>query len=190
MTTSVNEHEGAVLGVIARRQPITRYQLLRAFQCSPVKSYNTSKGSLYPLIVRMVSRGLVQSAPGQGARQTEELSLSEKGYEALRLWVRAITIEHTLNQDPLKVRSISLGELNRSERIRWIANAKGLLLEKKDQLAAYHALVDLPSGDIVHSADDAELEAKLRWLDRLLIQVVDESKAQRVSTYKWADKSR
>src|SRR4029077_6872541 len=108
---TITEAEGSVLGVIARRQPLTRYQLLRAFQTSPVVGLNTSKGSLYPLIGRLVARGLVSSETGPGTRATEVLRLTSRGHEALCAWVKAILPQHTLRYDPLKFRAISLGEL-------------------------------------------------------------------------------
>jgi len=181
----VNEHEGAVLGVIARRQPVTRYQVLRAFQRSPVRMYNSSKGSLYPLIARMVDRQLVVVNGQPTRRETETLSLSESGYDALRLWVQGLRLDQTLIQDPLLVRATSLGEIDRDARIRWIAEAKQLILDKKHELAGYVQAVRLPYGDIVFAAADAELDVKLRWLDRLLIKVVDEAEAERTAAYDW-----
>ena len=41
-----NEAEGAVLGLLARVQPLSRYQILRFFQNSPARFQNVSKGSL------------------------------------------------------------------------------------------------------------------------------------------------
>ena len=50
----VNEAEGAVLGLLARAQPLSRYQILRFFQNSPARFQNVSKGSVYPLVARLV----------------------------------------------------------------------------------------------------------------------------------------
>src|SRR5699024_7136215 len=65
---AVSEHEGTVLGMVARWQPLTRYQLLKAFERSPISSYNTSKGSLYPLVSRMIGRGFLITETGTGPR--------------------------------------------------------------------------------------------------------------------------
>lgn len=183
----VNEPEGTVLGVIARRQPMTRYQLLRAFQRSPLTIQNTSKGSLYPLVRRMLERGMLLCEPGGRTRDTEVLKLTGRGYKALRLWIQGIGPEHMILRDPIKMRALSVGELDRDARIRWIASAKQLLLEKKDAFRAYDKLVKLPYGELINASYDAELDAKLQFLDRLLIQVLREDEPEKTSYYAWDD---
>jgi DNA-binding PadR family transcriptional regulator len=187
LDANVNEYEGLVLGVIGRRQPITRYQILRAFQNSPFATANRSKGSLYPLVRRLVERGLVIAEQGARLRDTEMVRLTALGEAALRLWVQSMNSAIILPYDPIGVRSLSLGELSRDERIQWIADAKELLLNKKDELAAYASMVSLPNGKLLHAADVVALDAKLQWLDRLLIEVVNESQPQRRSFYPWED---
>lgn len=184
---TVNEAEGAALGVICRRQPITRYQLLRAFQLSPVTHPNKSKGSLYPLVSRLLERSFLSTEPGGGARDTEVLRLTERGQKALRQWVNAISSAMILPHDPLKARVVSLGELSRDERIEWIAAVKSEVLRTKEELAAYASMGSIPYGDILNPADDASLDAKLQWLDRLLIKVVNERKPRRRSFYRGDD---
>ena len=58
--------------------------------------------------------------------------------------------------------------------MEWIAAAKQSLLEKKDELDSYHQSVELPYGDIVYGAAAAMIQAKLEWLDRLLIHLVQQ----------------
>ena len=171
---TVNEHEGTVLGMIARWPPLTRYQLLKAFERSPISSYNTSKGSLYPLVGRMIARGFIETETRQGPRESEVLSLSPLGREALNDWIMRIGPQHGMVHDPLQVRILALGELPAEDRVRWVVNAKGLLLGKKDELSNYHGRLTVPFNEIVHSFGAAVIDAKLRWLDRLLLQLVDE----------------
>jgi DNA-binding PadR family transcriptional regulator len=182
---SVSEAEGTVLGVVARRQPVTRYQLLRAFQTSPVAGLNTSKGSLYPLVRRLVERDLVTTKPGEGTRETEVLELTTRGREALRRWVKNIGPEHFLEYDPLQFRVVSLGEIPLADRIQWIADVRQLIWQKRDELHAYRARIRLPYGQVVHSADEARLEAQLQWLDQLLVKVTREDDAERRAYYAW-----
>ena len=170
---AVTENEGAVLSLIARMQPVTSYRLYKAFQDSPTTNYNTSKGAVYPIVARMLSRAFVETkATKSGKRASGELTLTKLGREALQAWVTEAGPELSFSHDPLFDRILSLGDLSREERVRWIADAKALLLEKKEQLNGYRETVDAPYIDIVHGSAVAMIDAKLEWLDRLLIQVV------------------
>ena len=165
---AVNEHEGTVLAMIARWQPVTRYQLLRAFARSPISSYNTSKGSLYPLVGRMMERGFLLTEIGEGPRESELISLSPTGYQALRGWIMNIGPQHSLIHDPLHVRILALGELRPEERVRWIASAEGLLTQKKAELGEYHEALRVPYNEVALNFGTATIDAKMRWLNKLL----------------------
>ena len=169
----VNEYEGAVLSVIARARGITRSGLRKAFQQSPTTSLNTSKGSLYPLIARMIDRGFVSARPGRNAQGSDELSLTKRGRKALASWVTKTDADFSFGNDPLLIRLASLADVSREDRIQWIAETKRVLLEKKEELERFRA----DSGDdeyaeILHGTASAMLDLKLQWLDRLLIRVV------------------
>ncbi len=168
----VNEYEGSVLGQIDRKQPLTRYQLLKALKQDPTTTRKASKGSLYPLVGRMVDRGFVSTCRSVGGQQSELLSLTEQGRKALNRWIVATGPEHSFSSDPLLLRVMSLGSMPRDERIRWIAEAKDLLLEKKRELGADLADDAASYERIVQGTVLAIVNAKLEWLDRLLIEVV------------------
>ena len=170
---AVSEHEGTVLGMVARWQPLTRYQLLKAFERSPISSYNTSKGSLYPLVSRMIGRGFLITETGTGPRESELIGLSPLGHEALGHWVMTIGAQHGMVHDPLHVRILALSALRREDRLRWVVAAKELLNDKKEELREYHDRLKVPFNDIVYSYGVATIDAKLRLLDRLMVQVVD-----------------
>ena len=170
----VSEYEGIVLGAIARTQPVTRYQLLKTLEKAPTTSYNSSKGSFYPLVGRMIDKGLLCAEPGVGTRKSENLRLTDAGREALRSWILATEHEKSFGHDPLLSRLQSLADVPIEKRVEWIAAAKQSLLEKKDELDSYHQNVELPYGDIVHGAAAAMIQAKLEWLDRLLIHLVQQ----------------
>jgi len=170
----VNEHEGAVLGLIARNQPLTRYQLYKAFQLSPTTTYNTSKGSLYPLVGRLIDRGLIGVETNKSRRDAELLSLTKLGYGALTRWIEQTGPQHSIVNDPMLFRVLALSDVSRDERIRWIADAKGLLLDRKQELNTHKQGPKSPYDDIVHGTAVAIIDAKLEWLDRLLIKVVNE----------------
>ncbi len=61
----ITEHEGMLLALMLRQQPVTAYQLFRFFETSPVTSINASKGQLYPAIRRLRERGLIEGAQGR-----------------------------------------------------------------------------------------------------------------------------
>lgn len=170
---AVNEHEGTVLGMVARWQPVTRYQLLKAFERSPISSYNTSKGSLYPLVGRMIVRGFIVAETSDGPRESELISLSPLGREALNRWIMRIGPQHGMVHDPLQVRILALCELPMADRVRWVVSAKNLLLSKKQELKEYHERLKVPFNEIVYNFGVATIDAKLLWLDRLLVQIVD-----------------
>jgi hypothetical protein len=55
----LTDNEGALLSLVLRQQPITGYQIGKFFESSPVHTFNTSKGKLYPMIHRLEERGLL-----------------------------------------------------------------------------------------------------------------------------------
>jgi DNA-binding PadR family transcriptional regulator len=171
---AVNEHEGTVLGMVARWQPLTRYQLLKAFERSPISAYNTSKGSLYPLVGRMIIRGFLVTETSGGPRESELISLSDLGRQALHRGIVKIGSQHSMVNDPLQVRIRARCERAREERLRWVVSAKDLLIGKKEELKDYHERLTVPFNDIVYNFGVAAIDAKLRWLDRLMVQLVDD----------------
>lgn len=173
---AVSEYEGAVLSLVARMQPVTRYRLLKAFERSPTTSYVASKGTLYPLIARMIARDFVTGEAATRGQKAEELGLTETGHRALTQWITGTGPEHSFGHDPLSDRIMSLGDLSHEERVKWIAEAKALLLAKKQQLKDYGNSLEGPYADIVHGAALAMIEAKLEWLDRLFIKVIRDEK--------------
>jgi DNA-binding PadR family transcriptional regulator len=171
----VNEAEGAALGLLARVQPLSRYQILRFFQSSPAKFQNVSKGSLYPLVSRLLERGLIESKAGSGPHGAPVYSLTDRGREALRNWTNRLDCRDMLPLDPLEQRVFSLAELPPTARIAWVARAKELILEKKAELRSHRErMTSYAYGQIVYNADQDRLDAKLAWLDRLLIEIARE----------------
>ncbi len=167
-----NEAEGAVLGLLARIQPLSRYQILRFFQDSPARFQNVSKGSLYPLVSRLLDRGLIASKAGDGSHGAPVYSLTDHGRNALRGWTKRLDGRDMLPLDPLEQRVFSLLELPPVERIAWVAQAKALILAKKAELQSHRSrIIKYAYGETVYNADQDRLDAKLIWLDRLLIEI-------------------
>jgi DNA-binding PadR family transcriptional regulator len=174
-SAEVNEAEGAVLGLLVRKQPLTRYQMLRFFQNSPARFQNVSKGSLYPLVTRLLERGMIQSKTGEGPHGAQVYSLTDVGRTALRNWTQRLDSRDMLPLDPLEQRVFSLAQLTPAERIAWVARAKQLILDKKVELQSHRdRMTKYDYGEIVYNADQERLDAKLTWLDRLLIEFAQE----------------
>ena len=76
----VTEHEGLLLALVLRQQPVTAYQLFKIFEQSPVTSINASKGQLYPAIRRLKARGFLTARKVAGdGRNAEDLQVHRDG---------------------------------------------------------------------------------------------------------------
>src|SRR6185295_15607876 len=112
----ITEHEGMLLALMLRQQPVTAYQLFRFFETSPVTSINASKGQLYPAIKRLRERGLIEGRKVAGdGRGAEALSVTDAGRDMVQSWTRAIDATHITLDDPLRTRILSFDMLSREE---------------------------------------------------------------------------
>lgn len=169
----LTENEGSLLAVIIRDEPITAYQLVMIYEQSPVSSFNTSKGAVYPIIRRLKERGfVVGERVTADKRGTEALKCTSSGLGALKRWVRAVQPGFTLLADPLRTRILSLDLLSRDEQLEWIVETKRLVAEKKAEVAGYDESVTIPFQDVVTKAAQGSLDATMKWLDELLFIVV------------------
>jgi hypothetical protein len=123
----------------------------------------------------MIDRGFIQEGGAKGPRLGEVLKLTPLGKKALTGWIVQTGPEQSFTRDPLLLRMMCLNGLKRSERVRWIADAKGAILEMKRELNEHGQSAEGPYMDIVQGIALSMIEAKLEWLDRLLIQVVNET---------------
>lgn len=174
---SLSDHEGTLLSLVLRLQPVTAYQVSKVYEQSPVSNFNTSKGKIYPLIRRLEDRGLLIKRAVQGdGRKTETLSCTETGRAAVKDWVVQIRDTHLLLDDPLRTKVQSFGLLDREERLAWVVAAKTRLHEKLAELEAYGDTVEVPFKAFVHDNAVSSLRARLDWLDRVLIGIAAPSK--------------
>jgi len=168
----ITEHEGMILALVLRQQPVTAYQLFRMFEQSPVTSINSSKGQLYPAIRRLRERGLLDARKVAGdGRKSEELSVTDAGQAAVREWTRNIEPQHIVLDDPLRTRILSFDVLSREERLEWIARAKALVKQRRAIVDEYNASVDVPFQAFAYSSVTETLRLKMEWLDELLYHV-------------------
>lgn len=164
----LTDHEGSLLTLVLRRQPVTAYQLLRIYAQSPVSSFNESKGSLYPLIRRLKARGLIAAERVDGdGRGAERLTCTAAGKAAARRWVKVLEPRHILPDDPLRTKAISFGLLDAGERRAWVDAARALTQAKMAEVEAYLIGLDLPYKEAIEANALGALQTRLAWLDRL-----------------------
>jgi DNA-binding PadR family transcriptional regulator len=160
---------------VLRRQPVTAYQLFKDYEQSPVSTFNTSKGSLYPLINRLKTRGLIaaEAKPGD-KRNTEFLACTKAGAKAIAAWARQLDSSHVVLDDPLRSKLLSLDQIGREEQIEWVVDAKKLVSERMAAVEVYNQSVTVPFQTVIHNSATTALKAKMEWLDQLLHQLVKE----------------
>ncbi|MEO1169143.1 MAG: PadR family transcriptional regulator [Pseudomonadota bacterium] len=166
---TLSEHEGALLDVVRRNEPVTGYQIAQTYGKSPVASFNKSKGQIYPMIRRFNKAGLIEGSYVEGdGRGTEVWSCTEKGLAALRHWSRQILDAHLLLEDPLRTRLMTFDLLTEKERFDWIMSAKAKVAQKIEEVEAFNSEVDVPFQQFVHDNAISSLRMRMDWLDRLL----------------------
>lgn len=175
--SSLTDNEGALLALIYRRQPVSAYQIGRAFDESPIHTLNTSKGKLYPLLQRLHERGLLSAGSVEGdRRRTQLFECTEAGRAALKAWVCSIRVEHDLLHDPLRKKLQAFDLLTPEEQRRWVEQAASRLRERLTAVEAFEAEGEGPFGALMKENAREALEARLRWLSRLGESVASGSK--------------
>lgn len=117
------ELEHCVLGVVWRRGPCSAYAVRNEFARSPSAYWSTSAGSIYPVVERLVSAGLVSSRPTTvGARGSRALELTDEGRRTLRGWVAHVDpLSTTATYDGVRTKFTFIDALpSRDERRRVI----------------------------------------------------------------------
>jgi DNA-binding PadR family transcriptional regulator len=165
---SLTDNEGALLALILRRQPVSAYQIGRAFDDSPIHTLNTSKGKLYPLLQRLNQRGLVSSDMVEGdRRRTQLFACTDAGRSALKEWVYTVRQEHDLLHDPLRKKLQSFDLLTPEEQMHWVDISVARLRARLAEVEAFDAECEGPFGPLMKDNAREALEARLRWLSRL-----------------------
>lgn len=163
---SLTDHEGALLSLVLRHQPVTAYQIGKVFGASPVHTFNTSKGKLYPMIARLEERGLLaaESVPDDH-RGTKRFMCTDAGRQVLRKWIGAFPPEHDLLADPLRKKVQAFELLTPQERQEWLAQAQQRLEEKLGEVEQWPPELEGPFGLLVQENARAALRARITWLE-------------------------
>jgi DNA-binding PadR family transcriptional regulator len=171
----LTDHEGTFLALVLRLQPVSAYEVSRIYEESPVSNFNTSKGKIYPMIRRLLGRGLIgKQRVEMDARGTELLSCTAAGREAVRSWVLELKPGHMLLEDPLRTKVQSFDLLAEDERIDWILAAKEGLEAQLERLETYGEAVTTPFKEFVHDNAVRSGRARIAWLDRMLAHMLRE----------------
>jgi DNA-binding PadR family transcriptional regulator len=169
---TLTDNEGAVMSLVRREQPITGYQIAKSFDDSPVHTFNTSKGKLYPLLRRLVGRKFLSSeSVPHDSRGTQRFLCTEEGCEALKEWVLTIRPEHHLLHDPLRKKVQDFELLSPAEQAQWLSTAKEQLKRKLRAVESWSADGGGPYGNLVIDSAKSALEARIAWLDRATRQI-------------------
>lgn len=169
----LTEDQATFLALLLRAGRATAYTIAQVYEESPVSSFGTSKGKIYPLVKRLHELGfLSKTRMKSDFRGTELLECSEKGRDAVHRWVREIKPVHVLLDDPLRTKVQSFDLLSRDQRLQWIVEAKIALQEKLRELDHYAQNVAVPFSELVHDNAVSAVRCRMDWLDRLLAAVV------------------
>jgi len=168
----MTELEGAVLGVIWSRGPITAYGVLQRFLVSATRGWSASTGAIYPAIRRLTADGLVQATPAPGdKRSTRQLMLTSEGKAALHDWL--FELQDWMGGavvDPVRTRMNYIGLLPRAEQLKLIDKAEE---NARSALAEIQRFVPDPTAHeqlglkLAAVGARADVEARLAWLKQV-----------------------
>ena len=175
----MTELEACVIALIARDGPCTAYYVRMSFEQSAASTWRASTGSIYPLIRRLVARGLIRSKQdGDDKRGAKHLSVTPSGHEAVRDWLLDTPDWiGDASADPIRTRVHFLMLLGGDERARAV---KGMIETTQLSLAAINAKMQhlKSAGEtiewLVHKGARAMLQARLDWLDEVSATVGDD----------------
>ncbi|MEQ8300345.1 MAG: PadR family transcriptional regulator [Hyphomonas sp.] len=166
----MTELEACVIALIAREGPCTAYQVRMSFEQSAASTWRASTGSIYPLIRRLVERGVIRSdkAP-DSKRGAKLLTVTQTGLRTVRDWLlEAPDWIGDAAADPIRTRVHFLQLLDdedRAQSIRGMIDATQRSLadiaEKMDRLKAAGDEVER----LTHQGAAAMMEARLDWLN-------------------------
>lgn len=169
----LTDHEGSLLSLVHRMQPITAYKVGKFYQNSPIATVNRSMGQVYPMISRFAKDGLVEGEQIENdGRGTEVWKTTNKGVHALKAWLQEFTPAQTVPHDTLGTKVLCFDLLTHQDRVAWVLAAKVEMENKQIELEAYHVNAKGPYEDFAHDNASSLVRARMDWLDRILFDLV------------------
>lgn len=166
-----------MLGVVHRQQTCTAYAVRQELRKSPSAHWSASAGSIYPLLKRLESGGLIRSEADSGrGRGRRVLEVTAEGLRALREWTMTGPDESVVSgvSDPVRTRCFFLGALRPAERSRFLrdtlASLEDYLERTRADLSARGA--GPASFDRVAALGAVyEAEARVAWMKEVRAQL-------------------
>ena len=115
----LSELEGVSLGIVCKQQPCTAYRVRGELRDAPSSHWHASAGSVYPLLTRLESEGLLTTTIDKNdGRGRKLLKISAKGRKALSSWVKSGADPELISSvtDPVRSRAFFLDVLDSSQR--------------------------------------------------------------------------
>lgn len=172
----LSELEGAVLGIVARKQPLTAYAIRKEFHNAVTQSWSASAGAIYPLVRRLVMDGLlIENSKPNDARKSVLLSISQKGRNHLCAWIKEGDLK-TLGPvaDPMRTRGFAFFELPFEDQInvlqRWSALTEESIKLTKAQITRFKKEVDETAAAATRGTE-LQLQARLQWIAEMIERV-------------------
>jgi DNA-binding PadR family transcriptional regulator len=159
--------EACVLALVARDGPITAYQVRMEFEGSLASSWRASTGSVYPLIKRLATQGLVRmkAEPGDG-RGTKQIVATAEGKRRVEAWLTdAPRWVGDVAEDPIRTRVHFLALLTAAKRAAALRDMQAATREAMAEVDARMKTTDQRDVDwlILHGVR-AMLAARGAWL--------------------------
>ena len=83
----MDDLEAGVAAVVWRDGPMSAYRVREEFRASLSRVWSSSAGTIYPVIRRLVERGLLAATCEQDKRGTQQLQITGAGRKAVREWL-------------------------------------------------------------------------------------------------------
>lgn len=163
----------AILGLLSARAQ-TGYEIARAFADTPMGTYSSSPGAIYPAIKRLKTAGFVESVRAGGESSKAAFAITKKGKRIFLDWLRAPVTRAAVARDmrDLMLRfAFMSGALPDAAIRRFLVDLKAELEAHVKSLDAYMRGVRAqmpPSAALALDAGIENYRAHARWAHKAL----------------------
>jgi DNA-binding PadR family transcriptional regulator len=168
----------AILGLL-HQQPMSGYDLRKAFTSTPLIHFSDSPGSIYPAILRLSRQGLIaRAAREDSSRRVRQIfRLTRKGRGALKRWLnKGVTrVDVISGMDELMLRlALMGGVVDREVMNRFLKALQKEVNLYIAELRRYYALATatMPfSGRLAMKSGMEGYRAQSRWVGRAIAEL-------------------
>lgn len=164
----LTNRENVVMSLVWSHQPVTAYRIRRFFADSIVTHFTNNTGTIYPIIRRLVERGLLVSTPVEESRRgAETLTCSPEGEAAVAAWIRQIDGADMVLEDPLRTKMAAMDVLSPAERLTWLRDLQAAM---SAELVALQSFADrnrdMSYQLLLHDNARSTLVSRIEWVSR------------------------